>query len=72
MQTRVGVGVGRIVLGLADAPLTAGLFRDLLATYRRRELGGETGVMFGVNAIVTAGAGAVLRVGDAVALELAL
>jgi len=28
--------------------------------------------MFGVNAIVTAGAGAVLRVGDAVALELAL
>lgn len=50
----------------------AGTVPDLLATYRRREHGGEAGVMFGVNAIVTAGAGAVLRVGDAVALELAL
>lgn len=41
---------------------------DLLATYRGR----EAGVMFGVNAIVAAGAGSVLRVGDQVELTLNL
>lgn len=41
---------------------------DLLATYRRR----EGGVMFGVNAIVAAGAGAWLAVGDEVEVELDL
>lgn len=41
---------------------------DLLASYRRR----EGGVMFGVNAIVVEGAGAWLRVGDEVDVELDL
>lgn len=41
---------------------------DLLATYR----GKPEGVMFGVNAIVTAGSGATLAVGDRVELALAL
>lgn len=41
---------------------------DLLATFRRT----ENGVMFGVNAIVAAGAGTTLRVGDAVEVELRL
>lgn len=45
---------------------------DLLATYRRRDAGKVTGVMFGVNAIVTAGAGETLRVGDEFEMELAL
>ena len=41
---------------------------DVLATFRRT----DQGVLFGVNAIVTAGAGSALRVGDAVDVELAL
>lgn len=41
---------------------------DLLATYR----GSEAGVIFGMNAIVVDGAGATLRVGDAVEVELDL
>ncbi|MFN7571691.1 MAG: MOSC domain-containing protein [Betaproteobacteria bacterium] len=41
---------------------------DLLATYRGR----DAGVMFGVNVIVAAGAGASLRVGDTVEVELDL
>lgn len=41
---------------------------DVLAGFRAT----ERGVMFGVNAIVTAGAGGVLRAGDAVELELNL
>jgi uncharacterized protein len=41
---------------------------DLLATYRDK---GE-GVIFGVNAVVAAGAGSTLRVGDSVALTLDL
>jgi uncharacterized protein YcbX len=41
---------------------------DLLATYR----GKPDGVMFGVNAVVAAGAGSTLRVGDAVELTLDL
>ncbi len=45
---------------------------DLLATYRGRTQGEPQGVMFGVNAIVSAGAGQQLRVGDAVELELDL
>ncbi len=45
---------------------------DLLATYRARTQGEPQGVMFGVNGIVVAGAGATLRVGDAVEAELAL
>ena len=44
---------------------------DLLATYRGRTAEPK-GVMFGVNAIVSAGAGQQLRVGDAVELELDL
>ena len=43
---------------------------DLLAQFRRRDSGPVTGVMFGVNAIVTAGAGSTLRAGDAVEVEL--
>lgn len=45
---------------------------DLLATYRGRTSGPAQGVMFGVNAIVSGGAGATLRVGDAVEVELDL
>lgn len=41
---------------------------DLLATFRGR----DGGVMFGINAIVTAGAGSTLSVGDAVDIELDL
>lgn len=45
---------------------------DLLATYRGRTQGEPQGVMFGINAIVTAGAGSTLRVGSAVEIELTL
>jgi uncharacterized protein YcbX len=45
---------------------------DLLATYRGRTQGEPQGVMFGVNAIVTAGAGSTLRAGSAVEVELDL
>lgn len=45
---------------------------DLLATYRGRTQGEPQGVMFGVNAIVTAGAGSTLRAGSAVEIELTL
>jgi len=45
---------------------------DLLATYRGRTKGEPQGVMFGINAIVAAGAGSRLRVGDAVDVELRL
>lgn len=45
---------------------------DLLATYRGRTQGEPQGVMFGVNAIVTAGAGSTLRAGSAVEFELTL
>jgi uncharacterized protein YcbX len=43
---------------------------DLLATYRGRTSGEPQGVMFGVNAIVTVGAGAVLHAGSAVETAL--
>lgn len=42
---------------------------DLLAGYRSRRDGEPRGVLFGVNAIVAAGAGGTLRVGDAVEVE---
>lgn len=45
---------------------------DLLATYRRRQVGDVGGVMFGVNAIVTAGAGTTLGIGDEFEVELDL
>jgi uncharacterized protein YcbX len=45
---------------------------DLLATYRGRTTGEPQGVMFGVNAIVTADAGSTLRVGSAAQVELRL
>lgn len=45
---------------------------DLLASYRGRTHAEPQGVMFGVNAIVTAGAGSTLRVGDAVEVEFDL
>lgn len=44
---------------------------DLLASYRSRSEGAPQGVLFGVNAVVAAGAGATLSVGDAVEVELA-
>jgi uncharacterized protein YcbX len=45
---------------------------DLLATYRGRTSGEPQGVMFGINAIVTAGAGSLLRAGSAVEVALKL
>jgi uncharacterized protein len=43
---------------------------DLLASYRRRDSGSASGVMFGVNAVVAAGAGSRLKVGDPFEVEL--
>jgi uncharacterized protein YcbX len=51
-----------------DTGATSSYVPDLLATYR----GTEHGVMFGVNAIVTAGAGRELRIGDEFDVELKL
>jgi uncharacterized protein len=45
---------------------------DLLATYRGRTGGEPQGVMFGINAIVVAGAGSTLRVGSAAEVALRL
>ncbi len=45
---------------------------DLLATYRGRTSGEPQGVMFGINAIVVAGAGSTLRVGSAAEVALKL
>lgn len=45
---------------------------DLLATYRGRTSGEPQGVMFGINAIVTAGAGSLLRAGSAAEVALKL
>ena len=45
---------------------------DMLARYRARTGGEPQGVMFGVNAIVSAGEGTLLRVGDAVDVTLDL
>lgn len=80
-QARIGDAVIRVVKPCARCsvpgvdPATGehdSTVPDVLARYRARTGSEPQGVMFGVNAIISAGEGALLRVGDAVDVTLDL